>query len=376
MKFKILILLLLIPQIASAYYVRYPCCYPLQACSWWGNADYMLLWRKNRFYPPLVTTNPSAPPILGEPGTTVLFGGGPLRSPPKNAFGGDLGIWISRCIALGFSAYVITEFEKSFVLNGNAAGFPIFGQPFFNTFTGAEDVNLLSFGTATLPVLVNGHIDIETNNRNWGFDLFGGYKFLNLCSLKFNLLAGFLYNYINDNITVNSSTTLGTITARVGDKITAENRFYGGMVGFLADWKSCSWGIHVVGKVGLGNMQRLVKLHGLTTTVDTSTGIMTTVDSGFLVQPSNTGTFVHWKFDTISQISASLQLKIWKHMWATVGYTGIYWQNVDLAGEQINLNINPEQTAMPPVGTPSPIFKEKPTNFWEQGLSAGVYFCY
>jgi len=374
MKHKFLLLFLLIPQLVSAYYVNHPCCDILQPCGWWGSAEYMYAWRKHRFFPALVTTNPTAPPILGDPGTTVLFGDEFVGGNAKSSFRADFGVWISRCIGAGISGYSITQEEIKFSLDGGPTGTPIFGQPFFNTLTGVQSVNLLSFPGAQ----INGHIDIEANNRIWSFDLYARYRFLGSCCFKFDLLAGFLYNSLTDNLVVNTFTSgiIPPLNASVSDNFSVKNQFYSGLIGFVAEWRSCSWAVNVIGKVGLGNMHRHVEISGFTAAglAGTST-IIGSVNSGFLAQPSNIGTHTHTQFEAVSQISTNIQLKIWPHIWATLGYTYIFWPSVDLAGNQIDLNINPTQI-IGLIGAPAPLFHENPTSFWAQGVTAGLYFCY
>src|ERR1700722_21008191 len=135
MKFKFLLVLLLIPQFCSAYYVSVPCCSRFQLPGWWGSAEYIFWWRKERFYPPLATTNPSVPPILTAPGTSVLFGDEAVGGTPKSGGRGDFGFWLTRCVGFGTSFYALGKEEVNFGMGGSSAGIPILGQPFFNTST-------------------------------------------------------------------------------------------------------------------------------------------------------------------------------------------------------------------------------------------------
>src|SRR5207249_3637555 len=53
----------------------------------WFDAEYLLWWTKNDHVPPLITTGPATFPVgfLGNPGTTVLFGGSLDRNPFSGA---------------------------------------------------------------------------------------------------------------------------------------------------------------------------------------------------------------------------------------------------------------------------------------------------
>src|SRR5262249_47658578 len=145
-----------------------PCCSRLRPCGWWGSAEYVHFWRKSRFFPPLVTTNPLAVPVLSDPNTRILFGNEKLGGGSKSGAKGDFGVWISRCLGAGASLLVLADEKIDFEINGGPTGTPILGQPFFNTVAGAQDVVLISF-----PLLAfNGHIDIASTNRFWTGDLY------------------------------------------------------------------------------------------------------------------------------------------------------------------------------------------------------------
>ena len=372
MKFKFLVFLLLIPQLGFSYYLCRPCCSRLQLPGWWGSADYLLLWRKARFYPLLVTTNPTLIPTLDAPGTTVLFGNENIHGSPKSGGRGDIGFWLTRCLGFGGGAFAVGEENKSFDLKGDSAGLPIFGRPFFNTNAGVEDVDLLSFPALQL----NGSVDISTHNRIWGLDLYARYRFFRTPCFKFDLLAGFEFNKIIDNLEINSLTTSALLeTEAVMDHFGCENLFYGGLAGLTAEWRSKNWAIRVLGKVGIGNMHKEIDIFGSSSSI-TLGGPAIFNDFGLLAQPSNSGHFTINKFEVIPQINANIQLRVWGHMWLSAGYTFMYWHSLALAGEQVDLNINPTQVPGPPIGLVSPIFSDAETSYWIQGFTAGIYVCY
>lgn len=354
---------------ASAYYVRHPCCSLTQPCGWWGSAEYIFLWRKPRFFPPLVSTVPT----VAEPTPSIIFGDENLGGSPKSGGRGDFGIWFTKCMGFGLGGFGLGQEELTFDLEGDSTGIPSFGQPYFNTLAGMEQVNVLSAPT----LQINGLIDIDSNNRLWGFDLYARYRFLCSTCFKFDLLGGFLYNSITDSLDVNTKTTTivtPTITA-VSDQFACQNMYYAGLVGLVAEWRSSSWALTVTGKLGLGNMNKRTDISGQTTTTPVG-GTSTVIHSGFLAQPSNIGHHKHTKFETVPQLLANLQLRICPHIWGTVGYFYMFWHDLALAGEQVNLNINTTQVPGPVIGTPSPIFQENLTSFWVQGITAGLYFCY
>lgn len=375
MKSKILLLLLILlftPYIGSAYYVCHPCCSRFQLPGWWFSADYLLLWRKKRFYPPLVTTNPTNQPLLSDPTTRILFGDEEVGGAPRSGVRFDLGFWMSGCLGFGGGFMGLKKEEVDFEIRGNSGGDPIIGIPFFNTNTGMQDVQLISFPPG---LIINGSVDIKTGNHLWGYDLYARYRFLASCCFKFDLIAGYLFSRIDDDLDMESSRTipLGPIVIKVEDHFNTTNDFYAGLVGIMAEWRSCNWAITFAGKVGFGNMVKKTHIHGLTRT--TVGGMTTETAAGIFAQPSNSGEHSINKFEVVPSISTKLQLRLIDHLWVTAGYTYMFWPAVALAGEQVNVNINPNQID-PVIGTPAPIFEERLRSFWAHGFTAGIHICY
>ncbi len=374
---KLFLFIFLLQQVGYAYYVHHPCgCNKLQACGWWGSVEYLLLQRKARFLPPLVTTNPAAEPILFAPGTTILFGDKAVRKSPQSGGSGDFGIWFSRCLGVGLGGFGLGADKVQFSKSGNSAGEPIFGRPYFNVSTGAQDVVLLSFPMAIPGIQTNGNINITTTNQVSGFDFYGRYRFFNCPLFKFDFLGGFFYTLIRDNVKIHTATTNALlVTTQVKDQFVVNNRYYAGLIGFHGEWRSCNWAAMVTGKLGIGNMQKQIEISGKTYV--SSGGVITSFSPyGFLAQPSNNGVHNKTTFEAVPEINASVHLKVCKNIWVTAGYMYMFWHKVALAGDQIDLNVNPTQISGPLVGSPAPIFHEKLTSFWIQGFTTGLYFCY
>lgn len=379
MKLKFLLILLLIPELAFSFYVFRPCC--CLDCNrvgiprWWGSADYMLLFRKKRFYPPLVTTStPPALPVLSDPATTILFGDEYLGEKRKSGGRFDLGFWANPCFGLGGGLFILEKEKIKFHIDGSDAGLPVIGRPFFNTDTNTNDAELVSFpGIAD-----NGSLNLRTTNDVAGFDVYARYRLLRFPRLKFDLLGGFTGIRLNDDLKIDTVTNpVGGLifTQVVTDKFTCKNDFYGGLLGMYSEWRSKNFALTVTGKVGIGSMCQKVKITGSTVFTDDA-GDTQTFGSGLLAQPSNIGEHRHNRLNIVPQISANAQLRIIGCLWATVGYTYTYWHSVALAGEQVDLNINPTQIPGPLSGSPTPVFQHRDTNYWIQGLTAGIYMSF
>ena len=105
----------------------------------WGSAEY-LLWRTDGMsIPPLVTTSPVGTPrdesgVLGEPGTTILFGDEDILADNTNGVRVRSGLYFDRQSQVGVqSEYFMLETQTDgFLASGNASGTPILARPFFN----------------------------------------------------------------------------------------------------------------------------------------------------------------------------------------------------------------------------------------------------
>jgi Putative beta barrel porin-7 (BBP7) len=382
MKLKVLILLflcLIFPKASYAYYVYRPCCCNCnRLAGWWVDADYLLAWRRDRFYPPLLTTNsivPPTPPVLGDPNTIILFGNQKLGCSPRSGFRFDGGLRITECFGIGAGFFNLATERINFSASGDLTGHPVLGRPFFNRATGMEDVELISF--PSIPPIIDGFFDFSAVNRIWGADVYMRLPGYRNCDFKLDVLAGIYFNQIDDNLTITDHHTVPLLppvippgfnlflVTKVKDQFKSSNNYYAGMLGFTADWRCQNWAIRSTLKVGLGNMRQVTKIKGTTTILNQFTGLEEVLDEGLLAQLNdNIGRHCHNRFEVVPDFSIKLQYRAWARLWLSVGYNVIYWPGVVLAGEQVNLRINPAT------------FPNKNTNFWMQAATAGVYIFY
>lgn len=371
LKLILLLLLAVIPQSLSAYYVFHPCCSLLKLYGWWGSADYLYIWRKERFFPALVTTNDLGnPPTLTAPGTRVLFGDARYGGVPKSGLQADVGVWVTPCWGAGTGFFGVGQEKITYDNRGNDAGFPILGRPFFNTAINAEDAELVSFPATH----INGIVEIDSYNRMLGYDLYVTRRVYTSSCFKVDMLGGFCCSGLTDTLNITTHTTEGPFRIKENDQFNCRNNFYAGLLGIRSEWRGCNWAIAAGAKVGFGNMKQEVRIKGHTTI--TAAGVPFEFEGGLLAEPSNIGEHTFTQFEAIPQLYANLQTKVWGHLWFKAGYTYMYWPSVLLAGEQINLHVNPTQVPGPTVGVPEPIFHHRDKNFWIQGITAGFYIFY
>jgi hypothetical protein len=111
-----------------------------------------------------------------------------------------------------------------------------------------------------------------------------------------------------------------------------------------------------------------VIVNGTTTITPTGGGVSSITPGGIFAQPSNIGTQTHNHFCYSPEINTNLLYNINANWRAMVGYSFIYWNQVVLAGNQIDRNVNLGQVVAGPQ-VPQPRFSR--SDFWVQGISIG-----
>ena len=183
---------------------------------------------------------------------------------------------------------------------------------------------------------------------------------------------------VNENLAVAANPTNGTPagTILVNDSFTTRNQFNGVEFGTMTQFfRANRWSLSLISKIALGNTNQTVTINGSTTTA--SAGMATTtVPGGLLAQPTNIGSYSQNQFSVIPELGATLGYQLTPRLRATLGYTFIYWASVARAGDQVDLNVNSSMlpNAPGPVtgDTRHPLFAFQQTDFWAQGISAGI----
>lgn len=202
----------------------------------------------------------------------------------------------------------------------------------------------------------------------------------NCCRLDF--ISGFRYYQFNDNLQINehlvsTSTTngvpVGTVI-NVSDSFRTQNNFYGYEFGLILDRYYGRWMYELGARCALGNNNQLINVNG--STVVTYPGYAPAVSQGGLyAQSSNIGTYKRNEFMAIPQISARIGYRVTNRLTLLVGYTFIYWGQIARAADQIDTTINTNLIPPAQPGGPNrPGFPLNESNFWAQGITAGLEY--
>ncbi len=357
-------------------------CFPGMRCMAhdhiWFRGEALLWWTKGGQTPPLLTTSPASTPlaqagVLGQPGTSVLFGDQELNQGLHGGARITFGTWFGCCQENGveFSYMILGENTQSF--SDASMGNPILARPFFNTTTGAEDSHVIAF-----PNVANGTFNATSTENFDGAEVLFRRALVHGCDGRIDLLLGYRFDNLTDGMQIADAATssgnggiapAGT-TINTLDIFHTRNNFNGGDLGFSTEWRRGRWTMETLLKMGIGDTQSQVQING--TTSVTANGSTTTANGGLLALPSNIGTHDSNQFSVMPEIGLTLGCDVTEHLRARVGYTLLYWSNVARPGDQIDLNVDTNQFP-PPVATgEKPQFVLHTSDFWAQGVNVGL----
>jgi hypothetical protein len=383
-------------------------CCPEAYERFWFRSDYLLWWTKGTELPPLVTASPEGTPreeagVLGQPGTTILFGDGYVNNDSRSGYRLTGGFWLDNCMRCGiaFDYFELGARDTNFVAGGD--GDPIIARPFYNVETGLEDSQLVSF-----PGVISGSVSV--NSRDF-FQSTGAWLNLNLCGAdwcccdpcsdpcdpcatscclplrrgyRITLLAGYRYYRYIDSLSIHEGLTVteldppGLTGTRINvlDDFRTENEFNGGEIGFRSEVYRGRWSLGLLTKMAIGNNRQVVTIQGQTTTAIPSL-LPVTYPGGLLTAHTNIGRYTDDQFTIIPQLGLEVGFRVCDHLRFYTGYDLIYWPHVQTAGSQIDMNVDPRN--IPPAqpgGTKFPEPQLCSTDFWAQGLNFGFELRY
>jgi hypothetical protein len=368
----------------------------------WASVEFLEWWTKGMNSPALITGSPTGTPltaagILGGTGTTVLAGKDKFNSDNAPGFRLRTGFWVDSASTFGFegSYFFLGRRSDDHTVFATSLA-PIIARPFFDAaplalLTGSPTPSSLAL---TYPGLVSGIATTSATNEFYGADV----NFRKNCDCSDNhridFLAGYRYARLKDTLLITDNVTaipLGgatipfgtqTITLPFGtgifhsDRFETRNDFNGGQVGFAGEWRRGRWFLGGRTLVAIGNVHKEAVITGSTLSAIPGVGAGQT-NAGVLVQPTNYGSYRSNDFAVLPEGSVTVGVHVTDSFRIFAGYTFMYWSNVWRAGDQIDLTINTTQVgAGPLIGAPRPQFPSKDTDFWAQGVSAGLELRY
>lgn len=377
-------------------------CAPAPACGWrrcvtlcfpqdgWASFEYLLWYADGMDLPPLVAMSPAgtAEANAGVPsrGASVLFGGGEALNDSINGGRLRVGLWLDACHTWGVEGefFRLGAAEESFSRTGNANGSPILGRPFFDVTEGVDRAQLVSY-----PDRITGTVSAHVQSRLTGAGL--NFRRLLACgdgcgdaffaglpaayTHRLDGLIGYRFMQLDDDVAINERlTSLDTDPAgnfSVNDTFSTRSQFNGLDLGVVYRRSRGYWTLDLLAKLAFGTTRQTVDIRGSTSrtqpTAETEAG-------GLLALPgANIGSFKRDRFSVVPEVGATIGYQLTDQLRLTTGYTFIYWSNVVRAGDQINLDINPQRlpfSGQDP-GVARPEFAFVDSDYWAHGVSFG-----
>lgn len=392
---------------------------------WWVSADYLLYFSKSQpsNFPLLTTSAPSDAGRLGQASTLVLAGGKDFSYNPFSGFRVTSGFYGDADRRYGFEASGFVVEQKSNVTSVAASptsSIPVLARPFI------DSTNLGAFTSLVIatPGLGGGQAIVGTSSQAFGVEANGllniyrsepGSKF----AWSLDLLAGYRYFQLTEDISINSSTDLalpntttpifasgpfgiltqiGTTTVvgstslggvtvfnpstiLIQDMFKVTNRFNGGQVGFRSEARYGMFSLALTGKLALGHMQERLEISGASGFIDPVRGRVGTAYGGLLANASNIGRYNHDEFTVIPEANINLGINVTRGLTAFVGYNFLYVNNVARPGSQINPIVNtatvpfsPNYGASGRPIVPQSLFAQD--DYWLMGVNFGFMLRY
>jgi hypothetical protein len=274
-----------------------------------------------------------------------------------------------------------------------------------------SDVGSVDVATSSLLGGTEANVRIKAGgNSNYHVDLLGGFRFLELKdrlnissltqlatsdafvvtsgtappqSLPLVTSSGVFYQLPGSNSPFVSGGVLSLF-----DLFDTRNQFYGGQIGSEAEFLLDRWVVNLRGKLGLGVMHQQADVFGVTNLV-TPSGI-SAFAGGLYAQASNSGSHRRDVFGVVPELGINVGYQVSRHLRATVGYSGLFALGcVIRPGDQLDRTLNPNlvpalfdravlnSPTLNPfgagvIGPARPAFTFKDTDFWVQGLNAGL----
>lgn len=354
----------------------------------WVTMEYLGWFPRSMRVPALATTSVGTgvpadqAGVLGRPATRVLYGDDVLFDGGVSGGRLQVGLWLDPCHRWSAVGEYFELQSQSDSFRSVSPGTPILARPFFNVLTGREDSQLIAY-----PNLSSGQLDIDVRSSfvGGGFNFrrqtncnsgVGWGSFGDPCSTfqsRTDVLFGYRYVQLDESILINevlNQTSTPNNRFAIRDSFRTFNQFNGFDMGVTYERRRGLWSVDVLAKMAIGNTRQRVDIDGSTLINGApQTG------GGLLAQSSNINSYTRDQFTIMPELGANLGYDLTDHLRLKLGYTLIFWSNVVRPGDQIDLDLNPNQ--FPPAipgGAPRPRFEFRDSDFWVQGINFGGEF--
>lgn len=341
------------------------------------SADYLLYSIDGMNLPSLVTTSPvgTAPANIGVLGgnTQTLFGGNTINEELRSGGRIVLSLWTDPNMRSAWEASYLGLEQKGEDYSATSNSVRNLARPVFDTGTNTEAAQLVA-QAGTLA----GSINVSTDTQLQTIELNRRTCYCRTPWFQCDLLLGYKYGLLEDQLTINQSSTYitasgpivsGTSTTAF-DRFATSNRFNGFLIG-LDRWHNVGcWKIVYTGKVALGANRSRVDINGQTMTTVPNVN-SSTFTGNLLAQSTNIGRHERDRFMAIPEFTFRLERRMSPQIQLHAAYNLMYWTAVTRVDDVLSRRVSqfpPEAIA----GSREPAFRWNDSGLFMHGLQVGV----
>ncbi len=359
----------------------------LQTCSkgpfcnkLWVDVEYLGWWTKSNSLPPLLTqgsTSDLSPGALGQQGTSVLYGGS-IDSGFRSGIRVGGGYWFGDDHICGIDDCGFILAPRTTTFTANSGNNTLLAVPYNDVLLNKPAATVLAY-----PGLSQGTFTASVKDIVWGGDTNLRLAVCRVSWIQACLLAGVRYLQVNESLgmTTDVPGADGQGAAVVANSaFTTRNEFYGGNVGGHVSLFYSGWCLDLKGKVAFGETFESANIGG-NTQVNVPGANPTTFPAGPLALPSNIGHYSRNVFAIVPEGALNLGYQFNQYFRVTLGYTFLSINHVLRPGDLVDTGVNTTVVGnallkTPVVGVSRPTFPGTDSDFWVQGVSAGVEIRY
>lgn len=350
-----------------------PCrpCSPCDPCAppaprLWSSFELLYWATQGTTVPPIVATgSPLAAPGAAAvgPNTVPVFGGGRDLTQMRTGFRTEVGYWFDPADRWGVSGRFYFLGSLADRSNEVGTGFNVLNLPQGVVTPGG----ILSTPLyVSYPGLTAGHVNAVAGTNFIGGDVNLRHGLGAARPVQFDLLGGYRFMHLGDNVDTLADFTAPLVPgSRVvsEDSVRTRNYFNGPQAGFALAYQRGQFSFGLQSTVALGvttsdldvSRTRLVtNLPGLAGLAGVALPPGTPANVPLIAASSSRSNY----FGVVPEVGMKFGWQPWDHVRLTVGYTFIYWSQVQRAQ---------------PLYLPG---ASGTTDFWAQGISGGVDFRY
>jgi hypothetical protein len=350
----------------------------------WVQAEYLMGWLTDGPNPiPLVVTtpDPNQPLVIGQNGTSILFGSQDIDYGMLQGGRATIGKWINSECDLGIEA-------SGFLMGENGFHDSFFSAPTNNS-SGPSSPSPPSSPTQIQapffppsPPVGNSpptmSILTDSNSRLWGTEVNGLSRRYRSSALTIDTLFGMRHLNLRERISVsaNLSQPIGNDVAITegADHFGTASEFYGAQLGARLSRNLNRWRISATSKIAMGFNANEVLITGYQTYTDPGMPPATTPGFNY-TQPTNIGRTKHYDFGIAPELQFATGYQLTNRWSLLAGYNVLFWHNVVRPGDQVDSVINTSQQAGGTlVGDPRPTPLFNRSDLWFHAITFGTEY--